>query len=304
MSAPDGGSLIRPPDPGGPSSWNEPGTARGAGTEEGWFQGLAPVQQAGDSSADIDLARRVRAYSMASGDLFQQEQALITAGEGLPDLRSLLGGKAVVVLAGSPAPQTRAAIRRLLGAGASALVAVGAGGIAASKALRIRPVVVVGDPGEAGLRLAQRAKSTVLLRHPDGNVAGARLLRSNSLGHDAVDTSLNELDVALLLAAHSDAQLVVHQVPGDDLRHLVTEGSNTFNAHLLVLARLQDVLISARSLAVVQRPSLASWLLVLMGLAALAVLAAAIWLTPWGQSLLPWATAGLTDWPGRAAGWI
>lgn len=304
MSAPDGGSLIRPPDPVAPPGRNEPGTARRARTEEDWRQGLAPVQQASNSAADIDLARRVRAYSMASADLFQQEQALITTGKGLPDLRNLLGGKAVVVLADLPGPQTRTAIRRLLGARASALVAVGAGGIAASKALRLRPAVIIGDPGEAGLRLAQRAKATVLLRHPDGGIAGAQLLRSNSLGYDAVPTSLNELDVALLLAAHSGAQLVVHQVPGNDLHHLVTEGSNVFNAHLLVLAQLQDVLISARSLAVLQRPSLASWLLVLMVLAALAVLAAAIWLTPWGQSLLPWAAAGFTDWPGRAAGWI
>lgn len=240
-------------------------------------------------SMDV-LPARVAAYAMASADLFAAESDFISQGRGLPKLTGVFKDAIVLVVADAPKKSGRESLRRFVATRPVQVVAVGARGLAACRELRLKARVVVGDPTPGELDGARRASEVVLPMRPDGDAPGSDLLRSESIHSSIVQTALSELDVALLLAAKNGARALVVQAREFGLAALATSGANSFNAHLLVLAEVEPLLVSAAALAAVERPAPSAWLVLLVLLAALVTFACAVWLTPWGQALLPMAS--------------
>lgn len=242
----------------------------------------------GESAAESDLrtSGRLRAYSMASAELFEREQALIARGAELPDLKQMLEDKVAVVLSSTLTKAEMSAAKRVLATKSCALIAVGAQGIEACSKLRGRPDVIIGDPGPRGLRLAEKAKTLILVQRPDSSTPGAENLSTHSLAHRLVTSSLAEVDVALLLAYYSGASVILYSAAPAGINTLLDAGVAEFNGHLLVQAEVEDRLVSFTAWNALQKPLLAGWYLTLLVLVALAVLVAAILLTPWGQSMI------------------
>lgn len=248
------------------------------------------------------LALALRSYAVASGELFEREQGLITEGAGLPNLGSLCETKTVLVIAGQPHGMTMGALRRLLAPTNCVVIAVGALGMKAARQLRRRPDVVVGDPGNTA---GTGTHHIVLLRRPDGSIAGGETIRGQAISHHVVDTALNEQEIALLLAGHNHARTIIEAGPEMSIETLVDSGGSSFNGSLLVHAELSDRLVSAPAALSLQQPALTGWLLALMVIVALLAIAAAIWLTPWGQSLVG-EYAALSQLPSASpfSGWV
>ncbi len=242
----------------------------------------------GETTAQSDLrtSGRLRAYSMASADLFEREQALIMRGAGLPDLARHFDGNVAVVVSSSLTDSEAAAAKQVLGTNRCVLVAVGAEGVAGCKALRRSPQILVGDPGPDGLRSAERAKAIVLVQRPDALVPGADSLTTNSVPYRFATSSLSEPDVALLLAYYGGATAIMHASAGNSIETLLDTGAAVFNGHLLVQSQIEDKLVSFSAWRALHKPAFAAWYLALLVVVAIAVLIAVVLMTPWGTSLL------------------
>lgn len=251
------------------------------------------------AQGDERLSDRIRAYSLASADVFDRERELILEGKGLPDLHKFIDEKVAFIVGATPTKKNARAIRRLMSAKPSVLIAVGPEGLDAAKKLRRKPSIVVGDPGPRDLGRVEKADRVVLVELPDGTIPGEQALRGQAIGFDVVSTGLSENDVARLIAADSGAALIVNVDQRTDLQVLADSNSNRFDGHLLVLAQLEDKVIADDTLRALERPLASGWLLALLVIVGLAAIVAAILLTPWGASLIPgMASAPLAPLPG------
>ena len=242
----------------------------------------------GQTSLESDLrtSGRLKAYSMASGELYEREQALITRGAGLPDLKKFFD-RAVAVVISSPLSKAEAsAAKQVLGTKNCVLVAVGAEGVAGCKSLHRSPQILVGDPGPDGLRAAQRAEAVILVQRPDALVPGADNLTLNSVAYRFATSSLSESDIALLLAYYGGASAIMHANAAGGIATLLDAGAGAFNGHLLVQAEVEDRLVSFSAWRALNKPSLGGWYLALLVLVAVGTLVAVVLLTPWGTSLI------------------
>lgn len=231
------------------------------------------------------LGTQVRAHATASPEHFARDEALILDGVGLPDLGFELRGRTAMVISAVPEGVSVAQLKQLATDQNVVLIAVGAAGIQTLKAMDRIPEITVGDVGTSGAFQARQARANVLLERPDGKIPGSDYLREQSVDYHTVPTSLDEFEVALLLAANNGAELVIEASPLANLETLVDAGGSSFNGVLFVRAQLAGLLISARAALRLDRPGINGWLLALMVLVAILVLGAAILFTPWGSSL-------------------
>ncbi len=244
-----------------------------------------------DVEADVERGRqrlgsRIRSYSMAVAQHFEDEEDLVLTGAGLPDLSVVLRGRTALVISAVPQGVSVRALRRLVNDQNAVVVAVGLTGLAAAKSIHRRVDVVVGIEDASDIDSVREAKAVVLLARPDGSTRGATALRSHAVDYSSIRTSLGELEVGLLLAGWSGARIIIEVSRTADLESMVDAGGTTFNGAMLARAQFQDRIVGAAAALRIGRPTVSNWLLVLMFLMAVLAIVAAILLTPWGDSLL------------------
>jgi uncharacterized membrane-anchored protein len=146
-----------------------------------------------------------------TSDFLRREQDLVLSGRGLPELTTSLAGRAVVVVARAEHADLQA-IRQFVREQSPVVVAVGA---AADDVLGLSwapdvVIVTAGEPGSVPSADALRVATDVVLLAPGGSSlaeqAGLEALGVTPL---LVDSSSTAEDVALLLADHHDAAVVV-----------------------------------------------------------------------------------------------
>ena len=231
------------------------------------------------------LGAGVRAHATVSAEHFGREEELILSGTGLPDFSQTLQGRNVLVIEDLPEGVSSSALRRLIQDQDMIIIAAGIRGVQCATELGKRPDYIVGDPGLPADRVFKDVRAVVLLERPDGKIPGGKTMRERSLSHFTVPTSFTDLDVALLLAAHNGASLVVECSPLSDMETLVDAGGSAFSGALFVRAQLTDRLVGVKAALKLGRPASIGWLLVLLLVAAILVIVAAILFTPWGESL-------------------
>ncbi len=198
-------------------------------------------------AARSGLARQLEVFTHGSVEFLRREQDLLLHGEGLPALATRIAGRPVVVVADGPDRATQlAALRPFVREQDPVLIGVERGADALAAA-GLRPHVLVVGPSEEdipGASLVRSAGDVVLRTEAGRGRVGAELLERLKVRPHRVDTAAAAEDLALLLAHHHEASVIVgvglHLGLDDVLDRRRAGSAGAFLTRLRVGSRLVD----------------------------------------------------------------
>lgn len=236
----------------------------------------------------VRLGARIESYALSTWSSFNQEADLILDGLGLPALPVL---KDRVVIIVPPVADTRQLKKTLvrLDSYDPIIVAVGAGANQVDAAKK-RPEIIVGDAADIENSVLKKAKTLVLSTAPSEQTS--KSLKQHSIGYEVVFTELADKDVALLIAYHAGARVIVDASRAKSVSEFFDRDVNQTVGDLLTHIEVSDRLVTADAAMAFDRSPVSGWLLALLLVVAIAAAGTAVLLTPWGQSLLALITTG------------
>ena len=237
------------------------------------------------TAARAGLATQLEAFATNGMAHLRDEQALLLEGAGVPELRTRIAGRPVLVVVPGPrAVADLAAVRPFVREHRPVLVGVD-GGADLLIAAKLRPDVVVGDL-DAVSDAALRSGAELVVRVPrTGEAPGATRLQRLGLAYVTYPAGGSAADAALLLADVRGAELVVGVGTRAELLDLVDSGRDAMAGTVLTRLRVGATLLDAGAVARLYRHRISTWQVLLLAVAALLALGVALWVTPAGQDL-------------------
>ena len=271
---------------------------------QGAAQNTETVAAAMDG-AKQGLSNQLEAFSANTIEFMHQDRALLLDGVGVPDVRvPLEGHHVVVVCAGTDHAADLVGLRRYIREYHPVLVGVGSGADALWDA-GYRPDLIVGDPADVSDRVLTSGADVVVPAFADGHAPG--LLRVQDLGAGAVTfpASGNPEDLALLLAHHHGAALIVTVGFQASLAEFLDRGRSSSNAStFLTRLRVGNLLVDGKAVVALYRsPVSAGAVAVLVGAVLLATLTALL-VSDAGPALLGYLEHGGSWLMHLVRGWV
>ncbi|MBN9103244.1 MULTISPECIES: putative cytokinetic ring protein SteA [unclassified Pseudonocardia] len=259
----------------------------------------AGVLQDADSVADAlveaksGLAHQLEAFAANTIEFMRQERAMLLDGAGVPPVEVELAGRQVlVVAAGFDAAAELARLKNYIREYRPVLVGVGAGADVLMAAGHT-PALIVGDPAEVSNETLTCGADIVVPAFADGHAPGLHRVQDLGAGAVTFPSTANPEDLALLLAAHHDAALVVTVGLSGTMAEFLDRGRAGSNASTF-LTRLQlgGVLVDSRVIATLYRSRISAGAILLMIGAAVVAIVAALLVSDAGDAVLAWISHG------------
>ncbi len=232
------------------------------------------------------VATQFEAFAANTMDYLRRERDLLLDGVGVPEIRTKLEGRHVlVVVRGYNYREDLAALRAYIRDYRPVLVGVD-GGADALREAGYRPDMIVGDMdsvSDAGLRCGAEL---VVHAYRDGRSPG--LVRVRDLGLDAVvfPAAGTSEDVALLLADDKGADLIVAVGTHGTLVEFLDKGRAGMASTFLTRLRVGGKLVDAKGVSRLHRSSISTSALLLLVVATLLALSAAVGVSSAGHAYL------------------
>lgn len=254
---------------------------------------LAEVQARMDD-ARAGLTTQLQSFTHNTTEFLRREQGLLLHGRGVPDLRTEMAGRPVVVVVrGFDHEAELRRIRRFVREQKPVLVGVDAGADALLAA-RLKPdVVMIGEggfarPGSVQSRTVSDqaltgAREVVLHSDASDVVAGAERLERLGVRPQRVASSGSTEDIALLIADIKGASLIVTVGTHATLDEFLDRQRSGLASTFLTRLRLGPRLVDAKSVPMLYAGRVPLWQLVLVLAVGLLALGAAVALTPRGE---------------------
>jgi len=255
------------------------------------------VLQDADSVADAlveaksGLTHQLEAFAANTIEFMRQERALLLDGAGVPHVDVQLAGRQVlVVAAGFDHAAEIARLRNYIREYRPVLVGVGAGADVLMAAGHT-PALIVGDPAEVSNEALTCGADIVVPAFADGHAPGLHRVQDLGAGAVTFPSSANPEDLALLLAAHHDAALVVTVGLSGNMAEFLDRGRAGSNASTF-LTRLQlgGALVDSRAIATLYRSRISVGAILLMIGAAAVAIVAALLVSDAGDAILAWVS--------------
>ncbi|GAA5175398.1 putative cytokinetic ring protein SteA [Pseudonocardia eucalypti] len=227
------------------------------------------------AGAKEGLSNQLEAFSANTIEFMHQDRALLLDGVGVPDVRVGMAGQHVLVVAPSQdTAEELAALRRYIKEYHPVLVGVNSGAEALWRAGH-RPDLIVADPAEVADRVLTSGADVVVPAFADGHAPGLHRVQDLGVGAVTFPASGNPEDLALLLAHHHGANLIVTVGYQATLAEFLDRGRASSNAStFLTRLRVGSLLVDGKAVAALHRsPISAGAVLMLIGAVAIAVLA-------------------------------
>lgn len=251
------------------------------------------------------LSTQLQSLTHNTTEFIRREQDLLLHGEGAPDLGARLRGRPVVVVAkGYDYREDLRKLRRYIREQRPVLVGVDSGADVLIEAGHRPDVVVIGEHGLApGNRTGDIATvsdkalrgAKVVVLHSDraGRAVGSdRLERIGVRPHNFSASATTE-DVALLLADHAGASLIISVGSYATLTEFLDRNRSGLASTFLTRLRVGPKLVDAKGVPQLYAGRVRTWHLLAVLLAGLVALFAAIAGTPVGQ-----------EWWHSVQGWL
>lgn len=255
------------------------------------------VEQTPDSVADSlveaksGLTHQLEAFAANTIEFMRRERGLLLDGAGVPQVDVELSGRQVlVVAAGYDHVADLARLRNFIREYRPVLIGVGAGADALLAAGH-RPALIVGDPSEVSMEALTCGADVVVPAFADGHAPGLHRVQDLGTGAVTFPSSANPEDLALLLAAHHHAALVVTVGLSASMAEFLDRGRSGSNASTF-LTRLQlgGGLVDGRVIASLYRSRVSLGAILLMIGAAIVAIVAALLVSDAGDAVLAWFT--------------
>ncbi len=227
-----------------------------------------------EGRARVGMAGRLDSVGADAAAFLRTHEELLLEGTGLPDTTVAMAGRLVLVV--GPGERSRSEVRALR-----------------RWVRERRPLVVAADAG-ADLVVAAKLRLDLIVGEP-GPLPKAALARAQHVPAQAVPAGLAARDLAVLLAAHAGAALIVLTGAPASYDELLDRDRESAAALLAVRLRAGDRLVDAPAVVALHAPAvglLTAWSVALAGVLAVVAALAAV---PGGHELaqrlrdsLPW----------------
>ena len=252
------------------------------------------------SAARAGLAAQIESFAGNTMEYLKRERDLLLDGVGVPDIKTKIEGRHVlVVVRGYNYREDLAMLRSYIREYRPLLMGVDGGADALLEA-GYRPDIIVGDMDSVSDAALRSGAEIVLHAYRDGHAPGAQRVRDLGLPAVLFPAAGTSEDVALLLADDKGASLIVAVGTHFTLGEFLDKGRAGMASTFLTRLRVGSKLIDAKGVSRLYRPRISAAALLLLVLATLVTLAAALRLSPAGQVYLSLAA----DWWERGVYWV
>ncbi len=238
------------------------------------------------ASARLNLADQMEAFAENTMEYLRRERELLLDGVGVPDIRTSLAGRHVlVVVRGYHYREDLQALRHYVREYRPVIIGVDGGADAVLEA-GLRLQLIIGDMDSVSDRALTCGAEVVVHAYRDGRAPG--LERVQALGIEPVvfpATGTSE-DIAMLLADDRGAELIVAVGTHATLVEFLDKGRSGMASTFLTRLRIGGKLIDAKGVSRLYRSRISSWHIIALIICGLLAFVAALWSTPAGQATL------------------
>jgi uncharacterized membrane-anchored protein len=258
------------------------------------------------------LSTQLQSFTHNTTEFLRREQELLLHGQGVPETRTVIDGRPVVVVVrGYDYREDLRGLRRFIREQRPVLVGVDAGADALIAAGHRPDIVVVGEEGLAQGSSAGERGSTVsdkalrgsreVVLHADrtGRAIGGDRLDRLGVRHQTLSASGTSEDVALLLADVRGASLIIAVGTHATLDEFLDRQRAGLASTFLTRLRVGPKLVDAKGVPQLYSGRVRTWHLLLVLLAGFLALGVAIAATPVGGdwwSSIGGALSDVLDW--------
>lgn len=245
-----------------------------------------------DTNADAERALVDSALSHYADavEFLHVEHSLLIDGEGMPELRLDFADQHVVIVSnGEAAARELSELKPFIREYRPILVGVD-GGANALRAAGFRPDLVVGDAYAMSDKVLRDSAEIVLAADRDGRCPSAERITSLELGAVTFPAAAPARDMAVLLAHHGGAAMIVTAGETAGLAEQFAEDGTSPTTSVVNLV-VRDKLVPAHACSSLYRSRGGALALALFVLVVLAVVAAALVFQDQTSAVMDWAIA-------------
>ncbi len=243
--------------------------------------------EAAMTEARAELPAQLEAFAANTMEFLKRERELLLDGVGVPDVKTDLDGRHVlIVVRGYHYREDIATLRPYIREYRPVLIGVDGGADALIEA-GYRPDMIVGDMDSVSDQALTSGAELVVHAYRDGRAPG--LTRVHDLGQEAVvfPAAGTSEDIAMLLADDKGASLIVAVGTHATLVEFLDKGRAGMASTFLTRLRVGGKLVDAKGVSRLYRSRIKGSSLLLLVLAALVAMVAAIVFSPAGEAFAP-----------------
>lgn len=240
--------------------------------------------------AKTGLVDHLEAFSGNTIEFIRSESPLLIDGVGVPDIDVDLKDRHVVVVADGPDHLADLkSLKPFIKEYSPILIGVGVGADSLAKA-GYRPDLIVGDPDGITAETLKCGAEVVLPADPDGHAQGLSRIQDLGIGAMTFPASASPSDLALLLADHHGASLIVTVGTTVSLDEFFDRGRRDTNpAAFMTRLKVGPKLVDAKAVSTLYSSRVSGAAVALLVLAALTAVIVALVVSNIGGDAVDWA---------------
>ncbi|ABL04175.1 putative cytokinetic ring protein SteA [Mycobacterium ulcerans] len=251
--------------------------------------------------AKSGLAAHLEAFAGNTIEFIRSESPLLIDGIGIPDIDVDMRRRHVVIVAEEPsAADDLKSLKPFITEYQPVLVGVGTGADVLRKA-GYRPQLIVGDPDQISTEVLKCGAQVVLPADADGHAPGLERIQDLGVGAMTFPAAGSATDLALLLADHHGAALLVTAGHNANIetffdRTRVQSNPSTFLTRL----RVGEKLVDAKAVATLYRNHISAGAIALLALTMLIAIIVVLWVSRTDGVVVHW----IVDYWNRFSLWV
>lgn len=239
--------------------------------------------------AKTGLVAHLEAFAGNTIEFIRSESPLLIDGVGIPDIDVDMHRRHVVVVAEGPAAEEDLkGLKPFIKEYQPVLVGVGAGADVLRKA-GYRAQLIVGDPGRISAEALKSGAQVVLPADADGHAPGLERIQDLGIGAMTFPAAGSAADLALLLADHHGASLIVtagHSASIEEFFDRSRQQSNP--STFLTRLKVGEKLVDAKAVATLYRSRVSAGAVAMLVLAMLIAVIVALWVSSTDTVVIDW----------------
>ena len=230
--------------------------------------------------AKSGLVSHLEAFAGNTIEFIRSESPLLIDGMGIPDIDVDLHRRHVVIVAEeSNAAEDLKALKPFIKEYQPVLIGVGTGADVLRKA-GYRPALIVGDPESMSVEVLRSGAQVVLPADADGHAKGLERIQDLGVGAMTFPAAGSAADLALLLADHHGASLIVTAGHTANIEEFFDRTrQQSLPSTFLTRLKVGEKLVDAKAVATLYRSRVSGGAIALLVLAMLVAVIAALWVS-------------------------
>jgi uncharacterized membrane-anchored protein len=255
--------------------------------------------------AKTGLVAHLEAFAGNTIEFIRSESPLLIDGIGIPDVDVDLRRRHVVVVADEDhAADDLKSLKPFIKEYQPVLIGVGTGAEVLRKA-GYRPQLIVGDPNELSTEVLKCGAQVVLPADADGHASGLERIQDLGVGAMTFPAAGSPTDLALLLADHHGAALLVTAGHSANIETFFDRSRQHSNpSTFLTRLRVGEKVVDAKAVATLYHNRISSGAIALLILTMLIAIVVALWVSRTDTLVLHWVVEYWNQFSAWVQHWV